>query len=154
MPVFSIIIPCLSVFFFILLIAFLVFLKNNLVSKEKSLADSSSSLATSSPTYLPALIAGIAALLLGPICCAGGLSISGLTDGLTPFFVIGFIYSLVIFVAIGFGISGIKKGRNAAEPGKAVRISIIGLTLALLGLCWLLVNWGSFIFLPCGIYGC
>ena len=115
----------------------------------------------SSSAYRYALIAGIVAVLLGPLFVLISTPISGYINqitnyqaGLIPFFAFGFIYALVILVAFGLGIFGLVKSRNAANKRKVILISIIGLVLTMLSLCCLLVIWGSFAVLPCGVFGC
>ena len=115
----------------------------------------------SSPAHRLALIAGIVAVLLGPICVWSSTPISGYINritnyqaGLIPFFAFGFIYGLVILVALGLGIFGLFKSRQAAKPRKVILMSIIGLVLSMFSLCCLLVVWGSFAVLPCGVFGC
>jgi hypothetical protein len=117
--------------------------------------------APSSPAHRLALIAGIATFLLGPICVLVGLPLNGYIikitnyqSGLIPFFTFGVIYGLVILLALGLGIIGLVKSRRAAQPRKVIAMSIVGLLLTLLGLCCLLVVWGGFAVLPCGIFGC
>jgi hypothetical protein len=112
--------------------------------------------------HLRALTASVVAVLLGPICClCGGLTSRAYNQrvsfdqvSLTPFFLSGFLYGIVILVTLGLGIFGLIKSRQAAEPHKAIILSIIGLLLTLPSLGFLLLIWGSFLVLPCGIFGC
>jgi hypothetical protein len=124
------------------------------------MTDSASPTPTS-PAQRLGLVAGIVVFLLGPICVLGSTPISGYINkitnyqaGLIPFFTLGFIYGLVILVALGLGIFGLFKSRRAAKPRKVLLMSIIGLVLSMLSLCCLLVIWGSFAVLPCGVFGC
>ena len=116
---------------------------------------------SSSPAHRFALIAGIVTILLGPVCVLGSTPVSGYINritnyqaGLIPFFAFGVIYALVILLALGLGIFGLVKSRQAAKARKFILLSILGLVLSLLSLCCLLVVWGSFAVLPCGIFGC
>ena len=104
-------------------------------------------------THLRAVAAGIIAILFGPFCCLSGVVLSA-DSGLTPFFIFGILYGLIILIALGLGVFGLATSRQSPEPEKAIALSIIGLVLSLLGLCLLLLIWGSFIVLPCGLFGC
>jgi hypothetical protein len=108
-----------------------------------------------------ALIAGIVTFALGPICAVIGLPLNGYINriseyrsGLYPFYAFGVMYGVVILTALGLGITGLVKSRGTAEPRKVYPMVIIGLVLTILSLCCLLVIWGGFAVLPCGVFGC
>ena len=104
-----------------------------------------------------ALIAGLLSVVLGPLCLnsALALSFSPTTEhGLRALFVAGFLYGLVVLIALGLGVSGLLKSRQAIKRGQVIGISVLGLLLTLNSLCCQLVVWGSFTLSPCGMFGC
>ena len=85
---------------------------------------------SSSPAHRFALIAGIVTILLGPVCVLGSTPVSGYINRIT-----NYQAGLIPFFAFGV-------------------IYALVILLSLISLCCLLVVWGSFAVLPCGIFGC
>jgi hypothetical protein len=104
-----------------------------------------------------ALMSGLVAVVLGPLCLNSVLALyfsPANEQGLRLLFAAGFLYGLVVLVALGLSVYGLLKSRQAIKRGQVIGISFLGLLLTLNSLCCQLVVWGSFMVLPCGLFGC
>ena len=104
-----------------------------------------------------ALMAGLVSVVLGPVCLNSALALyfsPTNEQGRGPLFVAGFLYGLVVLVALGLSVCGLLKSRQAINRGQVIGMSLLGLLLTLNSLCCQLVVWGSFTVSRCGLFGC